>query len=56
MDSLKDLAGKAVAVIVLLLVAYLIFKVVLGVVAGILWTAIIVMALVAAVWALNKIL
>jgi len=54
-ESLKDLATKGVAVLVLLLAAYVLFKVVLGVVAALVWTVIGIAALVAVIWALYRI-
>ena len=53
-ESLKDLAGKGVALLVLLLAAYLLFKVALGVVSALAWTAVGVVALVAVIWALSR--
>ena len=47
-------AGKNIlSVAVLLIAAYVLFKVVLGFLAGIVWIAIIVAALIAVVWALR---
>jgi hypothetical protein len=53
---MKDLATKGVALLVLLLAAYVLFKVVLGVVSAIVWTLVVIAALVAAIWALSRIL
>lgn len=55
-DSMKDLAVKGAALLVLLIAAYVLFKVVLGVVSAIIWTLVVIVALVAAIWALNRIL
>lgn len=55
-DSAKELGTKALALVVLLLAAYLLFKVVLGVISAIVWTLIAIVALVAAIWALSRIL
>jgi hypothetical protein len=55
-DSMKDLATKGAALLVLLFAAYILFKVVLGVITGIVWTLILVAALVAGVWALSRLL
>ena len=55
-DSLKDFATKGVALLVLLLAAFVLFKVVLGVVSAIVWTLIGIAALIAVIWALAKIL
>jgi hypothetical protein len=55
-DSLKEFGTKALALVVLLFAAYLLFKVVLGVVSAIVWTLIGIVALVAVIWALSRIL
>ena len=47
---------KGAALLVLLLAAYVLFKVVLGVVSAIVWTLVVIAALVAAIWALSRIL
>lgn len=56
MDSLKELGTKALALVVLLFAAYILFKVVLGVITGIVWTLLGIIALVAVIWALSRIL
>jgi hypothetical protein len=55
-ESLKDLAGKGLALLVLLLAAYLLFKVALGVVSALVWIVIGIVALVAVIWAVGRIL
>ena len=55
-ESLKDLAGKGLALLVLLFAAYLLFKVALGVVSALVWIAIAIVAVVAVIWALGRIL
>ena len=55
-ESLKDLGMKGLALLVLLLAAFVLFKVVLGVVSALAWTAIGVIALVAVIWALSRLL
>ena len=54
--ALAGLGGKAVAVGVLLVAAYVLFKVVIGVVAAIAWTVVAIVAVVAVLWALNRLL
>ena len=54
-ESLKDLAGKGLALLVLLFAAYLLFKVALGVVSALVWIAIGIVALVAVIWAVARI-
>ena len=53
---MKDLATKGVALLVLLLVAYVLFKVVLGVVSAIVWTLLGIAALIAVIWAVSRLL
>jgi hypothetical protein len=55
-ESLKDFATKGVALLILLLAAYVLFKVVLGVVSALVWTLVGIAALVAIIWALYRIL
>ena len=55
-ESLKDLAGKGLALLVLLFAAYLLFKVALGVVSALVWIVIGIVALVAVIWAVGRIL
>jgi hypothetical protein len=51
--TLSGLAMKAVAVLVLLAAAWILFKIVIGVVAAIAWIAVVVLAIVAVLWALR---
>jgi hypothetical protein len=55
-ESLKELAGKGLALLILLLAAFLLFKVVLGVVSALLWTVLGIAVLVGAIWALSRLL
>jgi hypothetical protein len=55
-DTLKEVGMKGLALVVLLFAAYLLFKVVLGVIAGVVWTLIGIVALVAVIWALSRLL
>ena len=55
-ESLKDFGAKAVALVVLLLAAFILFKVVLGVLSALAWTLLGVAALVALVWAAARFL
>jgi hypothetical protein len=55
-SALAGLGGKAVAVGVLLIAAYVLFKIVIGVVAAVAWTVVAILAVVAVIWALNRIL
>lgn len=53
-ESAKDLASKGVALLVLLLAAYILFKVVLGVVSALAWIIVGIVAIVAVIWALSR--
>ena len=55
-ESLKELGGKAIALVILLLAAFLLFKVVLGVISALAWTFLGVAVLIAAIWALSRLL
>ena len=55
-ESLKELAGKGLALVILLLAAFLLFKVVLGVLSALAWTFLGVAVLVGAIWALSRLL
>jgi hypothetical protein len=49
----SDVGRKLIAVAVLLVAAYILFKVVIGAIAAVVWIAVIVVALVAAIWAIG---
>jgi hypothetical protein len=51
--TLNGLAMKAVALLVLLVAAWVLFKVVLGVVTAVAWIAVVVLAIVAVLWAIG---
>ena len=48
-----DIGRKAIAVAVLLVAVWLLFKFVIGAVAAVAWIAVVVLALVAVVWAVG---
>ena len=52
-EKASDLGRKALALVVLLLAAWLLFKVVIGFVATIAWVLVAVVAVIAVVWALR---
>jgi hypothetical protein len=52
--ALSNLGGKALAVGVLLIAGWILIKVVIGVVSAVFWTVIAIAAVVAVLWALNK--
>ena len=47
----SDFGRKIIAVAVLLVAAYILFKMVIGVVAAVAWIVVLVLAVVAAIWA-----
>ena len=55
-ERASELGGKLLALVILLAAAYVLFKLVLGFVAAVAWVAVAVIAVVAALWALNRIL
>ncbi len=52
-DTLSQAGRKLLAVAILLVAAYVLFKLVLGVVAAVAWIVVAVVAVVAIVWALR---
>ena len=52
-QAVSDVARKLLAVVVLVVAAYVLFKFVLGFVAAVAWIAVLVVAVVAVVWALR---
>ncbi len=52
-QAVSQAGRKLLAVVVLMLAAYLLFKVVLGVAMAVAWMAVVVLAIVAVVWALR---
>ena len=53
-ESLKELGGKAIALVVLLLAAFLLFKIVLGFASALVWVVLAVALVLAALWALSQ--
>jgi hypothetical protein len=52
-ETAGDLGRKAIALLVLLVAAYVLFKLVFGVVAFLAWIIVVVLAIAAIVWALR---
>ena len=48
-----DAGRKLIAIAVLLVVAWVLFKVVIGVVAAVAWIVVVVLAVIAAIWAIS---
>jgi hypothetical protein len=55
-ETLSNIGGKALALVVLLVAGWLLLKVVIGVVAFVAWTVVAVVAVIAVIWALNRLL
>ena len=55
-ESVNDLAKRGLALLILLGAAYILFKIVVGVTSAIIWTLIAIAVLVAAIWALSRLL
>ena len=55
-ESVNELAKKGLALVILLGAAFLLFKIVIGVASAIIWTLIVIAALIAAIWALSRLL
>jgi len=55
-ESANELAKKGLALLVLLGAAYLLFQLVVGAVSAILWTLVVIAAIVAGIWALSRLL
>jgi hypothetical protein len=53
-EAAGNIGMKAVALVILLIAAWILFKVVIGVVAAVAWVVVVVLAIVAAIWALNR--
>jgi hypothetical protein len=51
--TLSGLALKAVAVVALLVAAWILFKVVIGVVTAVAWVVVVVLAVMAVLWAVS---
>jgi hypothetical protein len=52
-EALSDIARKALAVLVLVVAAYILFKIVLGFVAAVAWIVVAIVAVLAVIWALR---
>jgi hypothetical protein len=55
-EAASDLGMKALALVVLLVAAWLLFKFVIGVVAAVAWVVVGVIAVIAVIWALGRLL
>jgi hypothetical protein len=55
-ESLSNIGGKVLAVVILLVAGWILLKVVIGIVSFVFWTVLVVLAVVAVIWALNRLL
>ena len=55
-EAASNLGTKALALAVLLVAAWVLFKLVLGLLTGLAWIALVLAAVIAVVWALGKLL
>ena len=55
-EAASNMGMKALALVVLLIAAWILFKFVLGVVTAIAWVALIIAAVIAVIWALGRLL
>ncbi len=55
-ESVNDLAKRGLALLVLLLAAFIVFKIAVGVAMGLIWMLLAITVIVAAIWALSKLL
>ena len=52
-EALSDIGRKALAILVLVVAAYVLFKIVIGAVAAVLWIVVAIVAVIAVIWALR---
>jgi hypothetical protein len=52
-EAISDIARKVLAVAVLVVAAYILFKIVIGAVAAVLWIVVAIVAVIAVIWALR---
>jgi hypothetical protein len=55
-EKARDLGMRGVALLVLLVVAWVLFKFVIGVVTAVAWTVVVIIAVIAGIWALSRLL
>ena len=55
-ETLSNIGGKVLAVVILLVAGWILLKVVIGIVSFVFWTVLVVLAVVAVIWALNRLL
>ncbi|HKO26748.1 MAG TPA: hypothetical protein VJU80_04760 [Solirubrobacteraceae bacterium] len=55
-ETLSNIGGKALALLILLVAGWILLKVVIGIVSFVFWTVVAIVAVIAVVWALNRLL
>jgi hypothetical protein len=55
-ETLSNLGGKALALAILLVAGWILLKLVIGVVTFVFWTVLGIVAVIAVIWALNRLL
>jgi hypothetical protein len=55
-ERLSNLGGKALALLVLLVAGWILLKVVIGIATFVFWTVVAIVAVIAVIWALNRLL
>ena len=55
-ETLSNIGGKVLALVILLVAGWILLKIVIGVVAFVFWTVLAVVAVIAVIWALNRLL
>jgi hypothetical protein len=55
-EAMRDIGGKLLAVAILLIAGWILLKIVIGVVTAVAWIVVAVLAVVAVIWALNRLL
>ena len=55
-ETLSNIGMKALALVILLVAGWILLKIVIGVVTFIAWTVIGILAVIAVIWALNRLL
>ena len=55
-ERLSNLGGKLLALVILLIAAWILLKFVIHVVAFVAWTVLVIGAIIAVIWALNRLL
>ena len=55
-EALSNIGGKLLALVILLVAGWILLKLVIGVVTFVAWTVVAVLAVIAVIWALNRLL